>query len=63
MHWLFEWHANWLSAQADPGAVVPQLASSDPSPQSSSESQRHVFRTHLLFAQRNSFGSHPNGSM
>jgi hypothetical protein len=45
-----------------PGGFVAQLLSSDPSPQSSSESQRHVLRTHFLLSHRNSLGSQPWGS-
>ena len=37
-------HLTYL--QREPGGLVPQNLSSDPSPQSSSESQRHVFNTH-----------------
>ena len=42
-----------------PGGVGRQPSSSELSPQSSSESQRHVFSTHLLLAHRYSFGWQP----
>ena len=42
-----------------PDGLVGQFSSSDPSRQSSSESQRHVFKTHRLLLHWNSLGSQP----
>ena len=45
--------------QGDPGGLGAQNLSSEPSPQSSSESHLQVLRTQRLLSHWNSFGSHP----
>ena len=58
MHWSWEAHCHSLYLQGDPGGLAAHSISSVASPQSSSPSQRQVFRTHFLFSHWNSFGSH-----
>lgn len=51
-----------VTSESLPLGVSSQSRSSESSPQSLSESQSHVLRTHLLLSHWNSLGSQPKGS-
>ena len=52
-------HCHSKNLQGDPGGFGLQNLSSEPSPQSSSESHLQVLSTHFLLSHLNSFGSQP----
>ena len=52
-------HCHSKNLQGDPGGLGAQNLSSEPSPQSSSESHLQVLRTQRLLSHWNSFGSQP----
>ena len=67
IHWSPDLQVHSLYRHWDPGELVAQKVSSEPSPQSSSESHLQVLRIQRWLSHWNSFGSHlvpsPNDNM